>query len=56
MIPTPFPNHPPRGCKPKAEAEEPNEKQGWKTADKLRKNNDATEYTHIGLGHLPLPA
>lgn len=31
-------------------AEEPLEKQLWKTADKLRKNIDAAEYKHIVLG------
>jgi type I restriction enzyme M protein len=31
-------------------AEEPLEKQLWKTADKLRKNIDAAEYKHIALG------
>ena len=31
-------------------AEEPIEKQLWKTADKLRKNIDAAEYKHIVLG------
>ena len=31
-------------------AEEPLEKQLWKTADKLRKNIDAAEYKHISLG------
>lgn len=36
--------------KPKAQAEEPIEKQLWKTADKLRKNIDAAEYKHIVLG------
>ena len=30
--------------------EEPLEKQLWKTADKLRKNIDAAEYKHVGLG------
>jgi len=34
----------------KASAEEPLEKQLWKTADKLRKNIDAAEYKHIVLG------
>ncbi len=33
-----------------AVAEEPLEKQLWKTADKLRKNIDAAEYKHIALG------
>ncbi len=36
--------------KSKPEAEEPLEKQLWKTADKLRKNIDAAEYKHIVLG------
>lgn len=31
-------------------AEEPLEKQLWKTADKLRKNIDAAEYKHVVLG------
>jgi type I restriction enzyme M protein len=35
---------------PKPQAEEPIEKQLWKTADKLRKNIDAAEYKHIVLG------
>ncbi len=39
-----------RGRKPKPTAEEPIEKQLWKTADKLRKNIDAAEYKHIVLG------
>ena len=30
-------------------AEEPLEKQLWKTADKLRKNIDAAEYKHIAI-------
>ncbi len=33
-------------------AEEPLEKQLWKTADKLRKNIDAAEYKHIALGFI----
>lgn len=37
-------------AKQKAIAEEPLEKQLWKTADKLRKNIDAAEYKHIVLG------
>ena len=32
--------------KAKEVAEEPLEKKLWKTADKLRKNMDATEYKH----------
>jgi type I restriction enzyme M protein len=36
--------------KQKEVAEEPLEKQLWKTADKLRKNIDAAEYKHIVLG------
>ncbi len=34
----------------KSTAEEPLEKQLWKTADKLRKNIDAAEYKHVVLG------
>ncbi|SDX68249.1 type I restriction-modification system subunit M [Hymenobacter psychrophilus] len=34
----------------KVVAEEPLEKQLWKTADKLRKNIDAAEYKHVVLG------
>jgi len=30
--------------------EEPLEKQLWKAADKLRKNIDAAEYTHVVMG------
>jgi len=42
-----------KGRKPKAaEANEPIEKQLWKTADKLRKNIDAAEYKHIVLGRV----
>lgn len=37
-------------AKQKAKAEEPLEKQLWKTADKLRKNIDAAEYKHVVLG------
>jgi type I restriction enzyme M protein len=37
-------------AKQKVTAEEPLEKQLWKTADKLRKNIDAAEYKHIVLG------
>lgn len=37
-------------AKQKAAAEEPLEKQLWKTADTLRKNIDAAEYKHIALG------
>jgi type I restriction-modification system DNA methylase subunit len=56
MTDTPATEKSPRGRKPKADANEPIEKQGWKRAVKLRKNIDAREYTHIVLGHLPLPA
>lgn len=31
-------------------AEDPLEKQLWKSADKLRKNIDAAEYKHLVLG------
>ena len=34
----------------KFSAEEPLEKQLWKSADKLRKNIDAAEYKHVVLG------
>ena len=37
-------------AKQKAKTEEPLEKQLWKTADKLRKNIDASEYKHNVLG------
>jgi len=37
-------------AKKKAAADEPLEKQLWKTADKLRKNIDAAEYKHVVLG------
>jgi type I restriction enzyme M protein len=37
-------------AKQKTGAEEPLEKQLWKTADKLRKNIDAAEYKHVVLG------
>ncbi len=37
-------------AKQNAVKEEPLEKQLWKAADKLRKNIDAAEYKHIGLG------
>ena len=36
-------------------ADEPIEKQLWKSADKLRKNIDAAEYKHIVLGLIFLP-
>ena len=39
-------------AKQKPAAEEPLEKQLWKTADKLRKNIDAAEYKHIVLGRV----
>jgi DNA-binding transcriptional MocR family regulator len=38
--------------KPKATDSEPIEKQLWKTADKLRKNIDAAEYTRVVLGRV----
>ena len=40
----------PRGRMPKPEANEPIEKQLWKTADKLLQHIDAAEYKHAVLG------